>query len=282
VGFGFKEVAGLPHAVIHGHSLFYQIAGPQAGSRLPVILVHGLGSCGEDWQLQLDQVADDRRALLPDLWGHGQSSRADRRFRIADLAADVAELSDSLGIAQAHWVGLSLGALVGLQAALDYPEKVRSLTLVNGFARIRLHGASAVSGVGRVGLLAIGRMDWLGRWVAQALFPLEAQAELRRRAAERICGNERSSYVRTLLAVARFDVRPGLAGIGVPSLVVAGGRDRIVPMSAKAILARGLPHARLEVLPESGHATPIDSPEAFNRLLMEFLDEVERPRPVSL
>ncbi len=265
----------MPLTIVHGHSLFYQVVGPETTDRTPVVLLHGLGSCGEDWQLQVDEVAEARRALLPDLWGHGQSSRADHRFRIADLAADVAELAASQGLTQAHWVGLSLGALVGLQAAIDYPDSLRSLTLVNGFARLRVQGASAVSGVGRVGLLAIGRMDWLGRWVAQALFPLDSQADLRRRAAERICGNERSSYVRTLLAVAAFDARRALPSIKIPSLVVAGGRDHIVPMSAKTILARGLPHARLEVLPESGHATPINSPGAFNRLLLQFMDEVD-------
>jgi pimeloyl-ACP methyl ester carboxylesterase len=96
-------------------------------------------------------------------------------------------------------------------------------------------------------------------------------------AAERIGGNARGSYIRTLLALAAFDVRNDLPDISQPSLVVAGGEDRIVPMAAKVALAESLPHARLEVLPRSGHATPIDSAPEFNRLLVDFLRRSDVP-----
>ncbi len=91
----------------------------------------------------------------------------------------------------------------------------------------------------------------------------------------RIGGNDRGNYLRTLLAVATFDVRKDLPAVCQPSLVVAGAEDRIVPMAAKLALAEALPNARLEVVPRSGHATPIDSAPAFNELLVSFLNEVE-------
>jgi len=257
--------------------LFYQVHGPPHPSRPPVVLLHGLGSCSDDWDLQLPVLNEARRVLAVDLRGHGRSAPVDRRIHIRDLAEDVADLARELGLGPAHWVGLSLGALVALQAAVDFPEQIRSLTLVNGFARLRLHWASAFSGAGRIALLLSGRMDWMGRWVARSLFPHQSQGDLRRVAAERIGGNARGSYIRTLLAVASFDVRNDLSDISQPSLVVAGGEDRIVPMAAKVALAESLPHARLEVLPHSGHATPIDSAPEFNRLLVDFLRRSEVP-----
>jgi 3-oxoadipate enol-lactonase len=267
----------VPVSVIGDHRLFYQTH-PAGGSPLPpVVLLHGLGSCSDDWELQLPALAPERRVLAVDLWGHGRSGRAGQRFRIEDLAADVDGLAGQLGIQPAHWVGLSLGALVSLQSALDYPEHVLSLTLVNGFARVRLHPASAFGGAGRLALLLIGRMDWMGRWVARSLFPQPSQAELRALAARRIGANDRGSYLRTLLAVLAFDIRSRLGEIKQPSLVVAGAEDRIVPLAAKVSLARGLAEARLEIVPGSGHATPIDSAPVFNRLLVDFLRAGDRP-----
>lgn len=256
--------------------IFYQVHGPAHPTGQPVVLLHGLGSCGDDWELQLPALSSEREVLVVDLRGHGRSGKADHRFSIRDLAADVAGLALELDLGKAHWVGLSLGALVTLQAAVDAPASIRSLTLVNGFARLRLHWGSAFSGAGRIALLLSGRMDWMGAWVARSIFPLPAQVDLRRLAAERIGGNDRGSYVRSLLAVASFDIRQDLASIQQPSLVVAGAEDRIVPLAAKQALAQALPNAHLEVFPESGHATPIDSAPAFNQLLRGFLSEVER------
>lgn len=265
----------MPLAELGDTHLYYQIHGPDHASRPAVILVHGLGSCSDDWELQLSVLSANRRVLAVDLRGHGRSPRADHRFQIRDLAGDVAWLARDLGLERPHWVGLSLGALTALQAGVDVPDQARSLTLVNGFARLRLHWDSAFSGAGRILLLMSGRMDWMGRWVARSLFPKESQADLRLRAARRIGENDRASYIRTLLAAAAFDVRNQLPGVIQPSLVVAGAEDRIVPMAAKVALAEGLPRARLEILPHSGHASPIDSAPEFNRLLVDFLDQVD-------
>jgi 3-oxoadipate enol-lactonase len=265
----------VPQAWVDDRLLDYQLHGPQESSRPPVVLLHGLGSCSDDWVLQLPALTAQRQVLAVDLRGHGRSAKADRLFRISDLAADVSEVAQQAGLGRAHWVGLSLGALTALQAAVDAPQQVLSLTLVNGFARIRFHWTSAFSGAGRVTLLLTGRMDWLGRWVARSLFPERSQSALREAAASRICANDRGSYVRTLVAVASFDARRELSGIAQPSLVVAGAEDRIVPLAAKRTLAEGLPHARLEVIPHSGHATPIDAAPAFNQLLVDFLAQVD-------
>jgi 3-oxoadipate enol-lactonase len=274
------EVPGVSVIVVRDRLVFYQLHEANGPPRSPVVLLHGLGSCGDDWELQLPALSPGRRILAADLRGHGRSARADRAFAIQDLAQDVAALSRHVELGKAHWVGLSLGALVALQAAVAFPEQVLSLTLVNGFARLKVRWASALSGSGRIALLMTGRMDWMGRWVARSLFPGESQGELRKLAAMRIGGNDRGSYVRTLLAVAGFDVRRDLHRVTQPSLVVAGAADRIVPMAAKTALARGLPNARLEVFPDSGHATPIDSAPAFNRLLIDFLAACDAPSQV--
>jgi len=251
--------------------LAYQVypAGPAV--RSPIVLLHALGSCADDWQLQLPALAGRWPTLAVDLRGHGDSPSASGWYGMTDIAADVAALLDRSAIGPGHVVGLSLGAAAGLQLAVDRPDLVLSLVLVNGFAGLRLGWRGAAGGAVRLALLLAGRMDWLGRWVAATVFPHPGQAQLRRLAANRIGRMQRADYLRTLWALARFDVHDQLGQVSVPTLVVAALQDRTVPFDAKRRLASGLPWAEWAVLPGSGHASPIDAPDAFNPLLTAFL-----------
>ncbi len=240
-----------------------------------VLFLHGLGSSGEDWTLQVEALAPNYRALAVDLPGHGRSPPPAPGMTVERMAQAVAETLDAVDAPRAHVVGLSLGAAVGLALALDHPERVRSLVCVNGFARLRPSGHGMVRGLARLVLLAIGRMDWVGRCVARGLFPDPRLRAVRQLAAERLAATSRHGYRAALWAVARFDVRRRLDEIRVPVLVVAGDRDRTVPMSAKRYLAHNIPGARLEVVHGSGHVTPVDAAPRFNSVLLRFLEEVE-------
>jgi 3-oxoadipate enol-lactonase len=185
-------------------------------------------------------------------------------------------LIGELGVTTAHVVGLSLGGAVALRWAIDHPEQIRSLTLVNTFARLSLGRRGLLRMLGRIVLLVTGQMDMLGEWVAGGLFPEADQFTMRKMAAARIAANPWRGYFRAALAVSRFDCRRDLSKIIAPTLIVVGERDTTVPMSPKRELARRIPGARLEVIPGSGHVTPIDATARFNRLMLDFLDEVER------
>ena len=247
----------------------------QDGTGDSLVFLHGLGSCGQDWLLQMPVLADRFHAIAPDLRGHGQSARPQGRICVADLAGDVTGIMDALGVERAHLVGLSLGGCVAQQIALDCPARVRSLTLVNTFARLD-------SGEPRTALLVALRMGILGilglptqaHFVAARLFPKPEQAPLRQIAAQRIAANDPPTYRRMLVAIKRFDVRDRLGEIRCPTLVIAGERDTTVPLRAKRFLAAHIPGARLEIVADSGHATPVDQPDAFNELLTRFLQSV--------
>jgi 3-oxoadipate enol-lactonase len=118
-------------------------------------------------------------------------------------------------------------------------------------------------------------MNRLGDWVAGGLFPGPEQESLRRMAAARIAGNSWRGYLQAALAVSRFDRRRDLARIKTPTLVVAGEKDTTVPMRPKLELAQRIPGARLEVIPGSGHVTPIDATARFNALILAFLADVD-------
>jgi pimeloyl-ACP methyl ester carboxylesterase len=237
-------------------------------------LLHGLGSCGEDWLLQVPALAARYRVITIDLPGHGESGAAPKGATIEGLARPVVALLDRLGEARAHIVGLSLGGMVALQLAVDHPSRVRSLVLVNTFARLRQPPGGFFRGLVRLGLLVAAPMSWTGRWVAGGLFPGPGRGPMRELAAQRIAANSRRSYLRTVSAIVRFDVSGRLGEIRAPTLVVAGAQDQTAPLVSKIELATGIEGARIEIVEGSGHATPIDAPEAFNSLLLRFLEGV--------
>ena len=259
-----------------GARLHYQMHPSQAQDGSLVTFLHGLGSCGEDWLLQVPVVARRHPILTLDLPGHGRSDALRGRPTTPAMARSVAGLLRELGAAPTHLVGLSLGGAVALQLAADEPRLVRSLIAVNTFARLRMGAGGMGRGLARLALLGMGRMDWLGRWVAAGLFPRTEQEGMRRAAAERLASNPRSAYWRAILAAARFDLRSRLGQIAVPVLIIAGEDDTTVPLAAKVELAASIPSARLEIIPGSGHATPIDAHERFNALLLAFMEQVER------
>ena len=247
------------------------------GSTGPLLLLlHGLGSRGEDWVFQIEALRDEYRVLAPDLRGHGDSPAASGWPTIGDMAVDVAELLEALGEHRAHVVGLSLGGGVALQLGLDYPQWVESLTIVNAAATLRVPRHRWPHAIVRVFLLLTGQRQRLGEWVAAGLFPRPEHRELRKEAAKRISSNLRRNYLRAIIAILRFNIADEVHRIQAPTLVVAGELDDTVPLGPKRDLARGISHASLEVIAGSGHATPLDAPDQFNSLLKSFLREQAR------
>jgi len=216
------------------------------------------------------------RVLVPDLRGHGRSPRGRGRLGVDVMAADVAALLAALDTGPAHVVGLSLGGCVALALALDHRERVRSLTLVNAFARpAAAGGRGALRLLARLGLLGCAPMSVVAAHVARGLFPRPEQAELRRAAAASLGANRRSTYVACLRALARFDVRSRLGDVACPTLIVAGAADTTVPLAAQRLLHRAIAGAELAVIDGSGHVTPCDRPDRFNTRLLGFLDAVD-------
>jgi len=191
---------------------------------------------------------------------------------IESMADDVAALLAEIDGEPAHVVGLSLGACVALRLALQAPARVRSLTLVNPFARVQPTGPRDVARLLlRLTMLGVAPMRMVGAHVARGLFPWPEQRALYESAVSSLGATSRSGYAAALRALAQFDARGQVAAIRRPTLVVAGDRDGMVPLAPKLRLAAAIPGARIVVVPASGHATPYDQPATFNRVLLEFL-----------
>jgi 3-oxoadipate enol-lactonase len=210
--------------------------------------------------------------ILVDLPGHGRSALPAGRLTVAGMAADVDALLRDLGEGPAHVVGLSLGACVALALALRAPARVRSLTLVNAFARLRpASTGAALRLMLRAFLLGTAPMTTVAALVARTVFPGPEHAALRQAAATSLSRTSRRSYVAAAAALTAFDARASLGDLRCPTMVVAGIEDATVGIDAKAARALAIAGARLILVPDSGHASNIDQPLVFNAALKEFL-----------
>ena len=248
--------------------LYYELTGDGP----PLLFLHGLGSSSADWGLQVPAFAARYRVVTADLRGHGRSQDGGAAYTIAQMADDVAALLTRLNLPPAHVVGLSLGGCAAQMLALRQPERVRSLVLVNSFARLRPAGPRGAWRLARrLWLFATAPMPVVGAFVAAGLFPKPEQHAIYAEAAARLGRNQKRPYLASMRAVAGFDVRHQLGRLRCPTLIISGDRDNTVPPAASAALRRAIPGAQFALIQDSGHATPIDQPEEFNRVVMAFI-----------
>lgn len=245
----------------------------EQGQGQAVVCLHGLGSSAADWQYQLADLAQGYRVIAPDLRGHVLSPAPHQPLTISAMADDVAALLGQLDATPAHLIGLSLGGCVAQAVALRHPEGIRSLTLVNTFARLQPAGWSGAGRLlKRLWLMCFAPMTANAAYITEGLFPKPEQAPLRAIAAASLSQNSRRTYFAAIRALLAFDVRAQVPTLHCPTLVVAGDRDTTVGLAAKRELQRLIPDARLLVVADSGHATPYDQFETFNRAVLAFLN----------
>lgn len=252
----------------------HDIHNPQG--RETVLLSSGLGGAAAFWRPQLPALLDaGYRVIAYDQRGTGRSAEAlPAAYRIGHMAKDVLELLDSTGTARCHLVGHALGGLVGLQLALDAPERVASLVLVNAWSQPNPHSARCFDA--RLALLgALGPRAYVE---AQPIFLYPADWCVAH--ADQVQGEVDHAFahfpteavVRARIAALRtFNVDQRLADITAPTLVDAAVDDTLVPWTCSQRLAQGLPRATLHTLPHGGHAHTVTQAEAFNTALLDFL-----------
>ena len=165
-----------------------------------------------------------------------------------------------------------MGGTVGLQLVLDHPSLVQSLVLVNTFATLRPKRFSYwVFYAVRLAMIQILGLPTQARYVVKRLLPLPEQEALRERLYSQIVQSNPQGYRSMMQSFARFDVTVELSTINVPTLVVTGEKDSIVPPKIQHELARKIPSAQLEVIPNAGHAVFGENPDKFNQIVCEFL-----------
>lgn len=250
------------------------------GSGPAMLLIPGADGMRETWRYQIPVLARRFRVLAPDL-----------RTDIPDDASfdlfcrDAAEILGARGVSSAVIVGQSLGGTIALRFALLYPERVRGLVVANSLARVSYEHV----GLNRTLLVpvAMATTRYLptspARWLARLWSRLEVWMFDRSPGSGRVIDYALWTGPRTVparVSSARVDLlkgedlRPRLAEIRTPTLVVKGPRDHYVPPAWSREIAGLIPGARYVEVPDTGHVSHISTPDTFNRILLDWLDEI--------
>jgi pimeloyl-ACP methyl ester carboxylesterase len=261
-----------------------QNAGPieiwyeEAGEGSPVVLIGGLTSTAPVWGRQVPALAARHRVVTPENRGSGRTRvAADDGVRTPErFAGDVLALLDGLGLGRVHLVGASMGGAIVQAFALRWPERLRSLVVACSTPG-GPHAVSAPPDV--IGALVAGAADGAPPDAARAA--LEAvfhPATFARRpdavafyeGTKRAWPHGGAEIARRAAGLAGFDAWEGLASLAVPTLVLTGADDRLVPPENARRIAARVAGAELAVIPESAHVFFVEQAEATNRALLEF------------
>jgi 3-oxoadipate enol-lactonase len=256
----------------NGCNLYYE----EHGQGAPVLLIHGLGSSTRDWECQTPILAQYFRVIAFDVRGHGQSSKPHEPYSIKGFADDAAALIRHLQVEPVHLVGISMGGMIGFQLAADHPQLLKSLCIVNSAPQVKAKAARDYWEIAKRWTLArVLGLETIAKALGKLLFPKPEQAELRKKIEQRWPQNDKRAYLSSLSAIIGWSVWEHLPKMDCPTLVIAADRD-YTPVAQKQTYVNEMPNARLLVIEDSRHATPLDQPEHFNRSLLAFLDEVEQ------
>lgn len=238
-----------------------------------VVLLHGLGADATSWGFQIPALCEvGMRPIALDLPGFGQTLPGPGRWTIDRAAADTASLCSALVKGPVVVAGISLGGAVALQLALDHPELVEKLVLINTFACLRPRRFEEMGYLlGRFVVTNLRGKQYQAETVARRLFPLPEQADLRQELINRILKADERVYRDAMISVGMFNVRKRLKKINAPTLVISAENDNTVPLAAQAELVKGIPGARQVMIANAGHAVIADQPAAFNQALIAFI-----------
>lgn len=233
-----------------------------------LVLGPALGTAAEGWRAAASRLAGTFRVVRLDLPGHGRSPAVDGPVTIADLADAVLAVVDGLGGGRFVYAGVSIGGTIGIELAVGaHADRLAGLAIICSDARIGepeswTQRAEQTRAQGTPALVAASS----ARWFAPS-FPTRDPDTVGRTLHE-LMDTDDESYARLAEALAAFDRRADVGRIAVPTVVVAGDADGVVPPDAAAALAGAVPGARLTVLEDTGHQAHLERPAEVAAILL--------------
>ena len=235
------------------------------------VLLHSLALDGGVWEPLLDPLSRVRRLVVPDLRGHGKSPDSSD-FTVEDMADDVAQLCDDLGLDRVAVVGMSMGGTVAQALAVRRPDLVEALGLVDTTAWYGPDAPTAwaqrATEARTEGLRALSDFQ-LTRWFSDEF--RMANKELCLRLLDIFAANDLESYVSSCHALGAADLREGLVGIDLPACVIVGELDEATPVSHAEDLHERLTRSTLNVIRGGKHLTPYERPDEVATILARLL-----------
>jgi len=278
-------------AKVDSIELYYE----EHGSGDPLLLIMGLAADSTAWLFQIPDFAKHYRTIAFDNRGVGRSSKPPGTYTIHQMADDTAGLLDALGIARTHVVGVSMGGMIAQELALRHPQRVRGLVLgctypepdadierQRQFGLSQFGGSVTASGEMHIDLGTLDPMSFFQHLLPtvfnQSFLDTQLPTLMQVFAGALQYGFSMEAILGQVAAVMSHKATDRLHQISAPTLVITGDADRLVPPGNSDILAQHIPGARLVKVPGGSHGFNFETPEVFNREVLNFLATVDTPQ----
>jgi len=257
------------------------------GSGPPVIFIHGLSGCWQNWLEQIPLFARDHRVIAVDLPGFGHSDMPVEPISISGYADAIDELMEKLDIDAARIVGNSMGGFIGAEMAIEHPARIERLVLVAAaglsIESIRTERTKGVRHraenliffslahvVSRSHQVALRPRLRAALLMTVAAHPARLPGPL---AAQQVLGSGKPGFSDALEAMCRYPLRDRLEKIACPTLILWGDKDILVPVKDASVFEELIPDSRKIIYTDTGHVSMMERPARFNSDVKAFLDE---------
>ena len=276
----------LKRVEVNGMPVNYVDVG--SGEHEPVVLVHGLGGQWQNWLENIPRLAEERRVLALDLPGHGLTPKPeDDKISISGYGRCVDAFCEQLGIGQVDMVGNSMGGFVAAEVAIQFPERVSRLVLVSAAGITSADTLQApILTFGRVATALATNTAARHRYLAARPLTRHMSLALVARHPRLLKpdfayegffkGAGKGGFDDALRACLEYDFRDRLPDVKVPTLIVWGEKDSIIPVRDANEFERLISDSRKVVMKDTGHIPMAERPQAFNDVLVDFLAETGR------
>ncbi len=260
------------NANVNGMNMVYT----DEGSGPTLVLIHGFPLNRATWQKQLDAFRASYRIIAPDLRGLGESEAGSGAITMAQFAEDTHELLKQVGTSPVVLVGHSMGGYVALAFAHQFPQMLHGLVLVATRSGNDTPEAAAARRSTADKVRAEGSKVVVDAMATKMLSPNNSDPEMAEQVRGFMAPSKPEGVIGALLGMAeRPDATDMLASIKVPTLVVTGADDTLIPPRESEKLAEAIRGSSLKVIPDAGHLVAFERPGAFNRVLTEWLNELK-------
>ncbi len=255
------------------HELNFECSGNENGPT--IVMAHSLGCNFHMWDPQMPVLEPDYKIIRLDMRGHGQSDTPPGPYTLDELADDVIAVLDSQRVQKAHWVGLSVGGMIGQSLLIRYPERFLSATLCDtASAQAAAAGPiwdARIAAVENNGLGSIVDAT-MERWFTPgALSAGGADIDAVRAQLE---STSDDGYVACCHAIMKLNYIDQLSTINIPVSLIVGAEDIATPVAGSQAMHDRLPNSELNIIDNASHISNVEQPEAFNNILARFLSTV--------